>query len=117
MITLFYIHKKPHQFIINVSIIAHPYPSSLQINSNCIMYGVSRYYADVKKTIIFSSNFLTFVISFPGTHSYFLAHNFQHYLKVLGVSAKEHPISSDISSREHTYLNNDFLNKKHIDGK
>lgn len=38
-------------------------------------------------------------------------------LKVLGVSAKEHPISTDISSREHTYLNNDFLNKKHIDGK
>lgn len=37
-----------------------------------IMYGVSRYYADVKKTIIFSSNFLTFVISFLGTHSYFL---------------------------------------------
>lgn len=34
MITPFYIHKKPHQFIINVSIIAHPYPSSLQINSN-----------------------------------------------------------------------------------
>lgn len=36
------------------------------------MYGVSRYYADVKKTIIFSSNFLTFVISFLGTHNYFL---------------------------------------------
>lgn len=34
MITPFYIHKKSHQFIINVSIIAHPYPSSLQINSN-----------------------------------------------------------------------------------
>lgn len=82
------------------------------------MYGVSRYYADVKKTIIFSSNFLTFVISFPGTHSYFLLtiSNITD-LKVLGVSAKEHPISTDISSREHTYLNNDFLNKKHIDGK
>lgn len=30
---------------------------------------------------------------------------------------KRHPISTDISSREHTYFNNDFLNKKHIDGK
>lgn len=74
MITPFYIHKKSHQFIINVSIIPHPYPSSLQIKQQLkfIMYGVSRYYADVKKTIIFSSNFLTFVISFLGTHSYFL---------------------------------------------
>lgn len=75
MITPFYIHKKSHQFIINVSIITHPYPSSLQINSNwnsSCMARVSRYYADVKKTIIVSSNFLTFVISFLGTHSYFL---------------------------------------------
>lgn len=42
---------------------------------------------------------------------------FPTLLNLLGVSAKEHPISTDISSREHTYLNNDFLNKKHIDGK
>lgn len=66
--------QKSHHFIINVTITTHPYPSSLQINSNWkfIIYGVSRYVADVKKTIIFSSNFLTFVISFPGTHTHFL---------------------------------------------
>lgn len=58
-----------------------------------------------------------FCYQFSRHSQLFLAHNFQHYLKVLGVSAKEHPISTDISSREHTYLNNDFLNKKHIDGK
>lgn len=70
MITPFYIHKKSHQFIINVSIIPHQFTDKQQLKF--IMYGVSRYYADVKETIIFSSNFLTFVISFLGTHSYFL---------------------------------------------
>lgn len=42
---------------------------------------------------------------------------FPTLLRVLGVSAKEPPISTDISSQEHTYLNNNFLNKKHIGGK
>lgn len=51
-------------------------------------------------------------------HSHpFLAQNFPHYLKVLRVSAKELLISTDISSWEHTYLNNNFLNKEHIGGK
>lgn len=120
MITPFYIHKKPHQFnIINVSIIAHPYPSSLQINSNWNSSSMES--QDIICWCQGNNYFLLklshFCYQFSRHSQLFLAHNFQHYLKVLGVSAKEHPISTDISSREHTYLNNDFLNKKHIDGK
>lgn len=36
------------------------------------MYGVLRYYVDVKKIIIFFLNFFIFVISFLGIYSYFL---------------------------------------------